>query len=543
MRQETTLVSEEDDDPLGGETVRARLSRRGFPSSYNRALSSIWEVARAGDVERLSVLVTSSPELIDAVDESNSTPLFYASLCGHADCVQLLLERGAACEEATFEGERAVYGALNDDIRELLAEWRAATRTSGGPLSRHLFFLFDNRSTRAQSDIEFLVAVDGTRIAVHRAVLAARCQLLAEKLAGRWAERDEVVLTDARIEGPSLRAVLRYLYTERFVLPRSRLSTALAIARSLRLRSLATRLSAELESSLPQKGDMVSFVLTAVQGRTGEVPAAGALQGTRGDSLRNDFWRLLLVTVVPAGVGWADEVRAAASCNFSAASYPIVHDVEFACGDGAERTVFKCHSALITGRSPFIEALLGFDGAPPPHRLAPRAVPLAETPVAALATLISWFYADAVPAPESPLAALEAIDAAAHFLVRDGLPAALAAHAARLLAAGSVAAVTLALPHLWRAGELHGNIRLSEACASASANPNMLPHIIASTEFRALVADDANGIARREEFDSVPVLDALKGAIRRRRGASASEDADLTRVDELAAELGLKTRR
>jgi hypothetical protein len=534
-----------DDDPLGGETVRERLSRLGFPSSYNRALANIWEVARAGDVERLSVLVSSSPELLDAVDESNSTPLFYASLCGHAQCVQLLLERGAACEEATFEGERAVYGALNDDIRELLADWRAATRTSGGPLSRHLFFLFDNRSARAKSDIELIVAVDGTRIALHRAVLSARCHLLAEKLAGRWAERDEVVLTDARLDGPCLRAVLRYLYTERFVLPRSRLGTAIAIARSLRLQSLTSRLSAELESA-HQKGDMVSFVLsTSLQGRAGEAPAAGALEGARGDSLRNDLWRLLLATVVPAGVKWADQIRAASSCDLSASSYPIVHDVEFACGSGAERTVFKCHSAIIAGRSPFIEALLGFDGAPPPHRLAPRAVALADPPVSALATLFSWFYADAVPAPESPLAALEAIDAAAHFLVRDGLPAALAAHAARLLGTGSVATVTEALPQLWRAGELLGNIRLSEACASAAAHQNMLPHIIASEEFRALVADDARGITRREEFDSVPVLDALKGAIRRRRSDGASEDADsdLSRVDELAAELGLKTRR
>ena len=36
--------------------------------------------------------------------------------------VKLLLSHGAKCSKATFEGERCLYGALTDEIREMLIE-------------------------------------------------------------------------------------------------------------------------------------------------------------------------------------------------------------------------------------------------------------------------------------------------------------------------------------------------------------------------------------------------------------------------------------
>lgn len=46
-----------------------------------------------------------------------------ASLCGHYDVVQLLLESGALCERDTFQGERCLYSALTDNIRNLLLQY------------------------------------------------------------------------------------------------------------------------------------------------------------------------------------------------------------------------------------------------------------------------------------------------------------------------------------------------------------------------------------------------------------------------------------
>lgn len=53
-------------------------------------------------------------------DQWDSTPLYYACLCGHYDVVKYLLEQGAKCEANTFDGERCLYGALNSEIKHLL---------------------------------------------------------------------------------------------------------------------------------------------------------------------------------------------------------------------------------------------------------------------------------------------------------------------------------------------------------------------------------------------------------------------------------------
>ena len=46
-----------------------------------------------------------------------------ASLCGHYEVVELLLESGAVCERDTFQGERILYNALNNRIRNLLLRY------------------------------------------------------------------------------------------------------------------------------------------------------------------------------------------------------------------------------------------------------------------------------------------------------------------------------------------------------------------------------------------------------------------------------------
>jgi len=555
-------AADPDTDALGGASVS---SRTRFPSTYRAAAADVFEAARAGDTARVCALVDARPELVDAADASNSTPLFYACLCGHLPTVRALLARGAGCEEATFEGERAVYGALTDDIRGALGAARAAARARGGPLSRHLFFLLESGRW---ADLTLVVRADGTRLAVHRAVLAARCAPLAAKLAGRWAARDVVELVDARLDGAALRAVVRFLYTERIVVPRARLAAALAIARSLRLRALAAALEAaaagaaaggERRGRAAADDAPVALSLAPPAARAGDVPARPS---GRGDSLVGDFYHhLLLGGVVPRGAAaFADGVAGGggdggggdgdgdgdgdgggggdSGSDGGAPAPAIPHDLEFVADGGV---VFRAHAALVAGRSAFVDTLLSFNGAAAPSRAAPRRVALLETGAGALAAVLAWLYADACPPPGGVGEALEAVEAAALLLVREGLLSLLSGAAARALAEGGAAAAAAALPPLWRAAELHGLLKLSAACAAAAAAPGVLPALLASRDFAALVADDARAVVARQEFDSVPVLDALKAALRA-AGADAPPDA-LAAVEAFAAGLGLKTRR
>lgn len=57
----------------------------------------------------------------------NFSVRYYACLCGHTEVVEYLLESGARCEANTFDGERCVYGALDDVIRQILLNYKVVT--------------------------------------------------------------------------------------------------------------------------------------------------------------------------------------------------------------------------------------------------------------------------------------------------------------------------------------------------------------------------------------------------------------------------------
>lgn len=55
---------------------------------------------------------------------------YYACLCGHVELVDYLLKSGAQCVAQTFDGERILYGALTNEIRNKLRNYnlRVAVR-------------------------------------------------------------------------------------------------------------------------------------------------------------------------------------------------------------------------------------------------------------------------------------------------------------------------------------------------------------------------------------------------------------------------------
>ena len=108
------------------------------------------------------------------------TPQDKASLCGHFEVVQLLLESGALCERDTFQGERCLYNALNDRIRNLLLSYDYSKSTDPlQPLASHMFSLL-TREHPQTSDI--LVAAAGASFYLHKFVLSARSPYFARKL-------------------------------------------------------------------------------------------------------------------------------------------------------------------------------------------------------------------------------------------------------------------------------------------------------------------------------------------------------------------------
>ncbi|EPS36927.1 hypothetical protein H072_9470 [Dactylellina haptotyla CBS 200.50] len=84
------------------------------------AFAALMAAIRLGDIHSVQNHIANSRLDLNSVDQFDYSPLILASLCGHYEIVEFLLESGARCDRDTFQGERAVYSALNDRIRSLL---------------------------------------------------------------------------------------------------------------------------------------------------------------------------------------------------------------------------------------------------------------------------------------------------------------------------------------------------------------------------------------------------------------------------------------
>ncbi|KAK5636252.1 hypothetical protein RRF57_011964 [Xylaria bambusicola] len=184
-----------------------RVSRADNPLDLSEAFNELLEACRKGDLKRTQELISAGVNL-NAVDKFDYTPLILASLCGHFELVELLLESGALAERDTFQGERCIHNALNDKIRNLLLEYDYSKSTDPlQPWAAHITSLF-TRKTPKTSDI---VLTEGTtNFELHKFILSARSPYFRNKLKNA----PETTTWKLPLSHPveSFRVVLRYLY-------------------------------------------------------------------------------------------------------------------------------------------------------------------------------------------------------------------------------------------------------------------------------------------------------------------------------------------
>jgi ankyrin repeat and BTB/POZ domain-containing protein 1 len=122
--------------------------------------------------------------------------------------VQLLLESGALCERDTFQGERCLYNALNDRIRNLLLSYDYSKSTDPlQPFAAHITSLL-TRDHPKSADITLNTASEAFNL--HKFLLAARSPYFAKKLASdpdttSWKASQNIATQ-------SLEVAIRYLY-------------------------------------------------------------------------------------------------------------------------------------------------------------------------------------------------------------------------------------------------------------------------------------------------------------------------------------------
>ncbi|KAK4178895.1 hypothetical protein QBC36DRAFT_92192 [Triangularia setosa] len=200
--------------------IQNGVLRNEHPFDTSPEFHNFLMACRRGDLKRCQELISEGIN-INGKDAYDYTPLIIASLCGHYELVQLLLESGALADPDSFERERAVYNALNNKIRNLLLSYDYSK--TADPLqywSTHITSLL-SREIPPTSDITLSAPSEDFHL--HKFILSARSPYFRRK----FAEAPDTTTwkLSHNIPVEAFRIVLRYLYLgdlpRDFVTPRS----------------------------------------------------------------------------------------------------------------------------------------------------------------------------------------------------------------------------------------------------------------------------------------------------------------------------------
>jgi ankyrin repeat/BTB/POZ domain-containing protein 1 len=187
--------------------IQAGRLREENPLDRSPDFVLVCEASRRGDLRLAQEQITKGVN-INARDEYDYTPLILASLCGHFELVQMLLEQGAKCERDTFQGERCLYNALNDRIRNLLLSYDYSKSTDPlQPLAAHVTSLL-TRDSPQTADIT--LHTSNASFQLHKFVLSARSPYFRNKL--REKPETKSWKLAPKIPTDSFETCIRYLY-------------------------------------------------------------------------------------------------------------------------------------------------------------------------------------------------------------------------------------------------------------------------------------------------------------------------------------------
>ncbi|CAH2353753.1 ankyrin repeat-containing protein [[Candida] railenensis] len=190
-------------------------------SPLDRAYQELCLACRAGDLDTVDSLTSTANLNINYVDEWDYSPLILASLCGHRDIVELLLLRGAVCDRDTFEGARSIYGALNDEIRDLLISFDVSKKVDiSQPFAAHISSLLNPQVKIKTRDITFkfpqvhgVLNRDYQAFSLNKFLLIARSPYFREKLSegGDWFGIEDVKMSPT-IDPAAFKCFVDYVY-------------------------------------------------------------------------------------------------------------------------------------------------------------------------------------------------------------------------------------------------------------------------------------------------------------------------------------------
>uniref|UniRef100_A0A4W2C827 BTB domain-containing protein n=2 Tax=Bos TaxID=9903 RepID=A0A4W2C827_BOBOX len=481
--------------------------------------SNTWYLLEQRDVE------------VNVRDKWDSTPLYYACLCGHEELVLYLLAHGppsrvsrelenlavpelprevcpstpagARCEANTFDGERCLYGAQSDAIRRALRDYRQVTASFW---RRDLYYSFLLRLLEQGLHSDVVFVVHGRAFRAHRGVLGARSTYFAHMLDTKWKGRSAVVLRHPLINPVAFGALLQYLYTGCLDVGVEHVSDCERLARQCQLWGLLGGLEAKQAS----KPGVCMKVLTI------EPPQADL-------QLREDLALLADCALPPELRGDLGELP------FPCDGLSSCPDVCFRVG-GYD---FLCHKAFFCGRSEYFRALLD-DHFQESEQLEASgglpAVTLHSVSPEVFTHVLYYVYSDHTELP--PELAYDVLSVADMYLL-PGLKQLCGRSLAQLLDEDSVVGV-------WRVAKLFGLARLEDQCTKYMAR--VIEKLVQQEDFVEAVREEAAAVAGRQETDSIPLVDDIRfhmGSLVQTCHAMEQAAQRLRVLEELLVSIGL----
>ncbi|KAG6056545.1 hypothetical protein E4U17_002140 [Claviceps sp. LM77 group G4] len=199
---------------MPSEDIRLKLAqthklRDANPLDQSDEFKAFILACRHGDLPKCQEYINRGVN-INGRDSFDYTPLILASLCGHFELVHLLLDSGANAERNTFQGERCIYNALNNKIRKLLLQYDFS-KTSDPHVywSSHISSLLA-RTTPWTSD--FTLKTGSQSFPLHKFLFASRTPFFQQKLQENPGLASWTIEDSVPVEAVSI--VLRHIYLD-----------------------------------------------------------------------------------------------------------------------------------------------------------------------------------------------------------------------------------------------------------------------------------------------------------------------------------------
>ncbi|XP_071497851.1 ankyrin repeat and BTB/POZ domain-containing protein 1-like [Diadema antillarum] len=439
-----------------------------------------FDCCKRGDLSRLSYLLEVKEVEPNQKDDWNSTPLYYACLCGHKDIVTYLLENGAQCEAKTFDGERCLYGALNDEIRDILKSYKAVNT---GHARRNLYVDFLKRLLETGCFHDIVFVIQNETFTAHRCILQARSEYFAEMLETRWHHKSTVHIKSSLVRPQAFKAVLEYIYTGYLKVHISVVDDCLRFCKQCQLDSLITEINAklyEIEKYVPNKPGTHINILSVE-------PAAG------NSTIQDDLSQLAQMAL-PVEMRNPLAQGVFPFCG-GLSQWPPYTDVCFE----VEKEKFFCHKMFFCERSDYFKALFAdhFSEAMLDHNSIPI-ISLHDISADVFSQVVLYLYTDDVKLTED--LTYEVLVVADLYLL-PGLKKLCANKIGSRLTEENVFQVI-------RVSRMFNLVRLEDQCVEYISK--IVERVIDREEFIDLVKEDAAVIKNREEIDTIAIIDDLR---------------------------------